>query len=123
MKKILSILSFLFMLGLSCIFFHAPFVADAASISGISGNKFVFTGKLANGEQHYFLDDNEKSTLVNAKLADNGGEYYSLQLSDNASGWGEIIPTSDMNELIKKGVVYVEASASVKGKKSSKINL
>lgn len=88
-----------------------------ALIEGVSGNNFVLTGLVGNSPDHYFTNDNGESTLQNAQTKDSGGMYYSIvptsRDSGISSGWGELELTTDMRELIKYGVVYVQANASV----------
>ena len=90
--------------------------ADAL-IEGLSGNRFVITGLVGNRPQHYFVNDNGESTLQNIEVENTGQTHYSIVPSSKSagiySGWGELATTTDVNELIKKGVVYAEASATI----------
>ena len=88
-----------------------------ALIQGISGNKFVLTGVVGNNPQHYFVNDNSETTLQNCEIKDMGAENYSIVSAKDSkgisSGWGELQITTDMVELINKGLLYAQASAHV----------
>lgn len=94
-----------------------------ALIEGLSGNKFVITGLVGNTPSHYFVNDNNESTLQNTQVKDTGQTHYSIVPTENNlsyySGWAELSVTTDINELIKKGLVYAEASAIITTKKSN----
>ncbi len=90
--------------------------ADAL-IEGVSGNQYILTGIVGNNPSHYFVNDNGESTLQNTTVTNSGQTHYSIVPTDDDEryyqGWGEVALTSDINELIKKGLVYAQALATV----------
>lgn len=89
-------------------------IADAA-VEGVSGNAVVLTGLSNTSPEHFFKDEANKDTFVNAKTKDTGKEYYSIvsKGKGTSSGWSEFCPTSDMKAFIEKGLLYAKASATV----------
>ena len=126
MKKIKKIFKIsLFMLAFVCIFFplsNFNSFTSSASISGISGNRITLTGLVGNNPQHYFVNDNNESTLNNIEVFDSGESHYSLRQASYlatetiSSGWAELKTTVDMNELINKGLVYAQATTILTAK-------
>lgn len=112
----------LFIMLLTVVGVFFPFINNNiaktyALIEGVSGNRFVLTGLVGNTPKHYFTNDSEQSTLQNCKVEETGQTHYGIVPTEKdsgmASGWGELQPTTDMFELIKNGLLYVQASASV----------
>ncbi len=134
-KSKLFIAILILMLPLVSIFFPIHFaekeVADA-TISGLAATQYRLTGKIGSSVTHYFTDERNESTLVGAKVSNEGGTHYSIvpntggTLGKISSGSGEIEFTSDMIALIEKGLVYAYASfdfTSSNGNNQSNINI
>ncbi len=115
-KHINKILIVLVVLACACLFFPIKnLTSEAVAIDGVSGNKIVFVGLTGKTPFHYFVDDNDKSTLINATTKDTAKKYYSIVPSGrgDSSGYGEFMPTNDMYSFIEKGILYATASAQV----------
>ena len=108
--------------------FRTNFNSDA-SIEGVSGNTYILTASVGNSYGHYFKDNGNNSTLVGSEISDEGGNYYSIVpntsilLNKTSSGYAIVRATNDINALVKKGVVYAQATFSYKGNSKSVSNL
>lgn len=103
-------------MAIAIVLFPAINFADRASaaVEGVSGNKIVLTGLVSNSPNHYFVDDNGVSTLVNASLKNCGQPHYSIVSSSGASsGSAEYSATTDIQPFITAGLLYAQASAQV----------
>ena len=124
-NKFLIIITMILMISVIIFFPFSKNVKNTSNalIEGLSGNRFVITGLVGNSPAHYFVNDNNESTLLNTKVKDTGNTHYSIVPIENNltyySGWAELAVTTDINELIKKGLIYAEASAIITTNKSN----
>ncbi len=117
------------LLTLISIFFLLPILQiqenATATIENVSGSKYVLTSTIGNSAEHYFKDDEGNSTLYGSKISDQGGEYYSLVddtgvlLNKTSGGYAVVRLTSDINQMIEKGLVYATAEFEFQAKNNN----
>ncbi len=125
-KRISKILIVLIALACACLFFPMQNLkAEAAAIDGVSGNKIILVGLTGSSPDHYFVDNNKVSTLINAQTKDRGNKYFSIvpKGKGDSSGYSEFEPTGDMHPFIEKGLLYATASAQVSTEKDTQITI
>ncbi len=131
MKKQLKFVIIILLLAIACVLFPMPSYfnrinkVDAASIVNVSGKKITLTGFVNSKPRHYFVDDSENSTLVNATYKDCGGEYYSIvnDGSQPASGSSTYHASMDMEPFIANGLLYAQATAKVTVNKNTNLKI
>lgn len=120
---------FAFLLAFACIFFpclQTERFSYAASVPAVSGNKIVLTGIKDVSQEHYFVDDNNESTLKNAEVDNpNSQEYYAIESvrPGEVSGKAAVCFTSDMQPFIEKGLLYAQATVSVSSRYGSPVTI
>ncbi len=130
-KKISKLFVLIFMLAALCLSFPIAAqcfwvnTANATAIENASGNTYSMTGLVGYSPAHYFVDDNNQSTLINAKASERYEKYYSIVSSGKgeSSGWGELKLTPDMKPFVEQGLLYAQASSLVSISKTEQLTL
>ncbi len=130
-KKISKLFVLVFMLAALCLSFPIAAqcfqvdTANATAIEGKSGNTYSMTGLVGYKPKHFFVDDNDQSTLINAKASARKEKYYSIVSSGSgeSSGWGELSLTPDMKPFVEQGLLYAQATSLVSLSKNEQITL